>query len=395
MLSLGEMPLANALLNRDELEIPEPRFPLDLVFCPTCSLVQITEVIPPERLFREYVYFSSLSETTLKNAEELAERLIASRGLGPRSLVVEVASNDGYLLGNYHRRGIPVLGIEPAANVAAVARQRWGVPTLVEFFGRDLAQRLIREGLRADVVHANNVLAHVPDLPGVVSGIAALLQDSGTAIIEVPYLRDLIDRIEFDTVYHEHLYYFSLGALDRLFRRNGALIVDAERIPIHGGSLRITAERAGSTAGPPSAAVVALLREEVALGLDRSDYYALFARRVEQRAVELRAVLRGLRAEGRRVAAYGASAKGSTLLNYLGIGRDVLDFVADRSRVKQGRYLPGVRIPIVAPERILESMPDYVLLLTWNFRDEILVQQAEYRRRGGKFIVPIPEIEIV
>jgi SAM-dependent methyltransferase len=331
----------------------------------------------------------------LEHARDLAERLIAERHLGPESLVVEVASNDGYLLKNYRERGIPVLGIEPAENVAAVARERSGIPTLCEFFGRELAERLVQEGRRADVLHANNVLAHVPDLEGVVSGMTALLGDRGVAVIEVPYVRDLIERLEFDTIYHEHLCYFSLGALDRLFRRNGAVVVDVERIPIHGGSLRIWGQRKGPAGAVPSAAVQSLLREEVALGLHRVGYYATFAERVEHRARELRALLRRLRAEGRRIAAYGASAKGSTLLNYVGIGRDVLDFVADRSPVKQGRFLPGVHVPIVSPERLLERMPDYVLLLAWNLRDEILAQQAEYRRRGGRFIVPVPELEIV
>jgi SAM-dependent methyltransferase len=370
VLDLGETPLANALLKEEDLVRPEPTHPLELVFCPGCSLVQITETV----------------------ASRLAERLVAERHLGSGSLVVEAASNDGYLLRHYAERGVRVLGIDPAHNVAEVARER-GVPTRAEFFGVELAEELAREGQRADLFHAHNVLAHVPDLNGFVRGIAVLLRERGVACIEVPYLRDLIDHVEFDTIYHEHLCYFSLTALTALFRRHELAILDVERIPVHGGSLRLFCQRRGGEA--PSQRPAQLLAEESELGMDRIEYYRSFAERVGKLRGELRALLARLREEGKRVAAYGASAKGSTLLNTFGIGRETLDFVVDRSTVKQGRYLPGTHLPILPTEALLEQRPDYVLLLTWNFADEILEQQRSYREAGGRFLVPIPRLEVV
>ncbi|MFZ5453833.1 MAG: class I SAM-dependent methyltransferase [Thermodesulfobacteriota bacterium] len=393
VLSLGRMPLANALLPADQLEQEEPAYPLDLAFCPQCSLVQITETVPPEQLFREYLYFSSFSDTLLKHAADLSGRIVDSLGLDSRSLVVEVASNDGYLLQYYHQRGIPVLGIEPARNVARVAQEERGIHTVCEFFDAALAQDLRSQGVQADVIHAHNVLAHVADLNGFVRGIGILLHDHGTAVIEVPYLKDLIDHCEFDTIYHEHLCYFSLTALGRLFRRHGLIFYDVERVPIHGGSLRLWAGQVATV--QPGERVNALLAEEAGWGVDREEFYQEFARGVEHLKFSLNHLLQNLKEDGRRLAAYGAAAKGSTLLNYCGIGQETLDFVVDRSTHKQGRHMPGVRLPIYPPQMLQDSRPDYVLLLTWNFAEEILSQQAAYRQAGGHFIIPIPELKIV
>jgi SAM-dependent methyltransferase len=397
VLDLGRTPLANRLLPADRLAEPEPTYPLELVFCSRCSLLQITETVPPEDLFREYVYFSSFSDTMLRHVQELAERMIRERGLNHESLVMEAASNDGYLLKNYAWWEVPVLGIEPAYNIAAVAREK-GVPTLTEFFGLELADRLRAEGRRADVFHGHNVLAHVADLNGFVAGIARVLKPEGVAVIEVPYVQDMIDHVEFDTIYHEHLCYFSVTALDRLFRRHGLLIVNAERVAIHGGSLRFFAQPDPDATGKPRArkgSVTGLLAEEAGRGMDRLAFYRGFGARVQALREELRQLLGRVKAENKRIAVYGASAKGSTLLNYLGVGPETFEFVADRSSIKQGRYTPGTHLPIVPPERLLDEAPDFVLMLTWNFRDEILRQQEEYRRRGGRFIIPLPRLEVV
>lgn len=391
LLSLGQTPLANAFLRPDQLSRPEPTYPLDLAFCPECALVQIIQTIPPEALFSEYLYFSSFSDAAVENARRLVERVVANRGLGPRHRAVEIASNDGYLLQFYREHGLEVLGIEPARNIARVAEAR-GIPTIPEFFSRELASAFTSDR-RADVIHANNVLAHVPDLSGVIDGIRILLKDRGVAIIEVPYVKDLIDHVEFDTIYHEHLCYFSLTTLDRVLTAHGLRIVDVERLPIHGGSLRVFIEHAGD--GMLSTSVSDLLEEERAWGVEHLSFYEGFAARVQALGETLTCHLRARKAAGERIAAYGASAKGSTLLNYFGIGCDLIDFVVDRSTAKQGHFTPGTHLPIRPPTALLEDMPDSVLLLTWNFADEILAQQEEYRRRGGKFIIPLPEVQVV
>jgi SAM-dependent methyltransferase len=390
VLSLGRMALANALLTADQLGRPEPVYPLDLVLCPRCALVQITETVPPEELFSQYLYFSSYSDTMVRHAREIVERLIRERRLGGSSLAVELASNDGYLLQHFVAAGVPVLGVEPAANIAKVAQEK-GVRTVCDFFGRRLASELRDRGERADVVLANNVLAHVADLNGFVEGIATLLKPDGMAVVEVPYVKEMIDRCEFDTIYHEHLCYFSVTALDRLFRRHGLVLADVERLPIHGGSLRLFA----APGGAPSRRVSDHLREESAWGVDRIESYRDFGRKVERIKTDLVGLLKSLKAEGKRLAGYGAAAKATVLLNYCGVGTDTLDFVADRSPHKVGKYVPGVRIPVAPPGRLLEAMPDYTVLFAWNVAAEVLEQQAEYRRRGGRFIIPVPEVTVV
>ena len=391
ILDLGRTPLADRLLTEAQLGEPEPVYPLRVVFCAECGLLQIDETVAPEVLFCEdYPYFSSFSDSLLRHSRDNVLELIESRGLGPGSLAVEIASNDGYLLRNYLEQGVGVLGIDPAEGPAREV-EKIGVGTLNEFFTSDFASRLAMQGHRADVIHANNVLAHVADTNGFIQGIATLLKDEGVAVIEVPYVKDLIEHCEFDTIYHEHLCYFSVTALDNLFRRHGLYLNEVRRLRIHGGSLRLYLEKSEKV-GESVSSLLALEREE---GIDRVDFYRDFAQEVGAVRTDLRALLLALREAGKSLAAYGAAAKGATLINYVGIGADLVDFVVDRNGFKQGRYMPGRHLPIFGPEKLLEAMPDYVLLLAWNLADEIRIQQAEYENRGGRFIVPVPEPKVL
>jgi len=393
ILDLGRVPLANALLREADLVAEELRFPLTLLFCGRCALVQIRETISPDVLFSNYYYLSSFSETMLAQARKAADAFTDRFGLGAESLVVEIASNDGYLLENFLARDVPVLGIDPARNIAGAAEQK-GVPTLCEFFGLELATRLVAEGRRADLVLGNNVIAHVADLNGVAAGIAELLKPSGVAVLEFPYLGEMIERVEFDTIYHEHLCYFSLHAIRALFERHDLRLFDVERLPIHGGSLRIFL-RPQAVACEVSAAVEQLEAAEHESGMTEAAYYRGFADRVEQLKRQVLTELARRKSAGQSLVAYGASAKGSTLMNYFGLGRETFDYVVDRSTVKPGMYTPGNHLPILAPQELLDSLPDAALLLTWNFPEEIFRQQAEYLNRGGEFIVPLPEVRTV
>ncbi len=390
-LDLGNSPLADRLLTKEQLGEREPVYPLQVAFCRNCTLVQILETVDPEELFcKDYPYYSSVSSSLLEHSRQNVLELIARRRLGPQSFVVELASNDGYLLRNYVDAGIPCLGIDPAQGPARAA-ERIGVPTRCTFFNEDLARSLCAEGRKADVIHANNVLAHVADTNGFVEGIRQLLKEDGVAVIEVPYVKNLIDHCEFDTIYHQHLCYFSVTALDHLFRRHGLYLNEVRPLAIHGGSIRLYVE--------PREAVTSSVRDyladEKACGADTFEYYCRFAQAVADIKRRLRSLLASLKSDQRRIMAYAAAAKGCTLLNYVGIDRNWVDAIVDKNPHKQGKYMTGMHQPIVPTEQVLERMPDYLLLLAWNFKDEIMSQQREYVARGGRFIIPIPEPVIV
>ncbi|BDV43033.1 SAM-dependent methyltransferase [Geotalea uraniireducens] len=390
---LGMSPLCESYVSAEQLNMMEPFYPLHVYVCGACFLVQLEEYVSPENIFSEYAYFSSYSNDWLRHAENYVAMTSARFGLDRHSHVVEVASNDGYLLQYFVARGIPVLGVEPARNVAEVAIGK-GVPTLVEFFGEETARRLAAEGKAADLLLGNNVLAQVPDVNDFVKGMKLLLKPRGVITMEFPHLVRLMEENQFDTIYHEHFSYFSFISAEKIFAAHGLTLFDVEELPTHGGSLRIYARHNEDDSRPVAPAVQSLVAREIAAGIDRIDTYAAFTEQVKETKRKLLDFLIAARRQGKSIAGYGAPGKGNTLLNYCGIRTDFLDFTVDRNPYKQGKFLPGTHIPIFSPERIAETKPDYVLILPWNFKDEIMEQMAFIREWGGQFVVPIPEVRV-
>ena len=393
-LDLGLSPLANSYLKAEELGREEERFPLRVYVCAECLLVQLEEWESPENIFGNYAYLSSYSESWLRHAKTYVGTMIKRFGISSVSKVVEVASNDGYLLQYFVDRGIPVLGIEPARNVAVVARGK-GIPTRVDFFGEATARTLRREGLRADLLIGNNVLAHVPNVNDFVKGLSILLADRGIVTMEFPHLMRLCAECQIDTIYHEHFSYFSFVAAEKIFAAHGLMIFDVEELPTHGGSLRIFAQHSGRGRHPVSNRVDGLRIREKDAGFARLDGYRAFEGRAMQTKQKLVEFLINAKKAGKRVVGYGAPAKGNTLLNYCGVTTDLVEYTVDRSPHKQGRFLPGTHIPIHEPERINVTKPDYILILPWNLKDEIIEQLSFARDWGAQFVVPIPEPQIV
>ena len=391
-MDLGMSPLCETFLRADELNRMEPFYPLRVWVCERCFLVQLQEYVSPAEIFTEYAYFSSYSTSWLKHARDYTDMAAARFGLDGRSRVVEIASNDGYLLQYFVEKGIPVLGVEPAANVAKAAVER-GVPTVVRFFGQETAGDLVRDPGPANLIVGNNVLAHVPDVNDFVGGLKILLAPDGVVTMEFPHLWRLMDENQFDTIYHEHFSYLSFTTVIEIFSAHGLSIFDVDRIPTHGGSLRIYAGHAG-TIRAEEPAVAALRTAEEAQGFRSTERYASFAPRVEETKRALLDFLIETRRAGKSVAAYGAPGKGNTLLNYCGIRTDFVDYAVDRNPYKHGRFTPGTHIPIFPPERIRETRPDYVLILPWNLKDEITEQLAYVREWGGRFVVPIPSVDV-
>ena len=386
-------PLCESFLTEDQLDSMEPFYPLHVFVCESCFLVQLQEYVSPESIFTEYAYFSSYADSWLAHVRDYTEQMIDQWALGPGHQVIELASNDGYLLQYFVARGIPSLGIEPAANVAAAAVAK-GVPTRVAFFGRDLARQLVDSGTRADLLIGNNVLAQVPDLSDFVGGMKIVLRQGGVLTMEFPHLLRLMEGNQFDTIYHEHFSYFSLVTACGIFASHGLEVFDVEELPTHGGSLRVYARHQEDSSKPSTPRLHALLVRERESGFDRLDRYTTFRRQVEDAKHRLLEFLIDAKRAGRTVVGYGAPGKGNTLLNYCGIRTDFLDYTVDRNPYKHGRFTPGTHIPIYAPDRILETRPDYVLILPWNVKEEVVQQMAKVREWGGKFVVPIPSLSV-
>jgi SAM-dependent methyltransferase len=391
---LGMSPLCESYVPADRVNAMEPFYPLHAKVCQSCLLVQLEEFVSAEAIFSEYAYFSSYSDSWVEHARTYVEMAVERFGLDDSSLVMELASNDGYLLQHVVKRGIPALGIEPAANVAEVARER-GIDTIVEFFGRDLARRLAAEGRVADLLAANNVMAHVPDLNDFVGGIAIVLAPDGVATIEVPHLLRLVESNQFDTIYHEHFSYFSLLSARKVLEAHGLQLFDVDELRSHGGSLRLYAQLAATGRRAVTSRVTELAQRERALGFDTLEGHGSFSRQVNETKWNLLEFLIARRREGKRIAGYGAPGKGNTLLNFCGIRTDLLEYTVDRNPYKQGQFLPGTHIPIKHPDALQQDRPDYILILPWNLKQEI-VEQLDYARAwGAQFVVPIPEVQVL
>jgi len=387
------MPLANSFLKEDELGKPEPAYPLDAVLCKNCGFVQIGHLVPPEIMFKNYIYFSSTSDTIRKHFAEEAQE-IRQKFCQKGSLVVEIGSNDGVLLKNLLGTGVRPLGVEPATNVAAVAREA-GVETLNDFFSLKTAKSIRAEKGKAAVIIANNVFGHVPDPHDLVGGVSELLEETGVMMIEVPYLADFYNKLEFDTIYHEHLSYFSLKPMMHLFGMFGMVVFDVKKFPVHGGTIRVYIQKKGGLHKVEQANINKFLELEKSMGLYEPAAYDKFAERVKRLKVDLTGLLRKLKSEGKLVAAYGAPAKGNTLLCYCGIGTELVEYAVDKSPYKQDLYTPGMHIPVYGLDKMKGRKPDYLLILAWNFADEIMRQQSDFAAAGGKFIIPIPEPRII
>ncbi|AIC25427.1 methyltransferase protein [Rhizobium etli bv. mimosae str. IE4771] len=391
---LGSTPLANAYLTAEQLTQPEPCYPLRAFVCSECWLVQADAFVPPEDIFSHYAYFSSYSDSWVEHARRFTIMARERFGLGATSQVIEVASNDGYLLKHFVEAGVPVLGVEPAENVAEVARSI-GVPTEARFFGKETAADLVSRGHAADIIIGNNVLAHVPDINDFVGGLSTVLKPDGVVSVEFPHLLRLMESIQFDTVYHEHFYYLSLLAVEKVFAAHGLKVFEVEELPTHGGSLRVLACRAASTAHATSPGLAKVRADEKAARFDRAETYEAFQSRVAPIKEGLLSFLEEAKRNGKSVAAYGAAAKGNTLLNFCGVGTDLIDYVVDRNPHKQGHYLPGSRLPIYPPEKMEETRPDYVLILPWNIKNEVVSGNSKVATWGGQFAVAVPELTVL
>jgi 2-polyprenyl-3-methyl-5-hydroxy-6-metoxy-1,4-benzoquinol methylase len=393
VVDLGMSPLCESFLPVEQLNRMEPFYPLHVWVCERCLLVQVEAYVRPETIFTEYAYFSSYSDSWLAHARAYVDMITARLGLGPDSQVIEPGSNDGYLLQHFVAKGIPVLGVDPARNVVARAIAR-GVPTVTKPFGRETARELMAAGIRADLICGANVLAQVPDVNDFVAGLEMLLKRGGVVTIEFPHLMRLMSENQFDTIYHEHFFYFSFLTAERIFAAHGLMLFDVDELPTHGGSLRVYARRAADAGSAMSERALRLRDRELAAGLDRVETYASFTEQVHETKRRLLEFLIAARRAGRRIVGYGAPGKGNTLLNYCGIRTDFIEYTVDRNPYKHGRFLPGTHIPIFPPERIRETRPDYVLILPWNLKDEIMEQLAYIRSWGGQFVVPIPDVKV-